>query len=138
MKKRNIKTDTTKDLQFHEDERGIIADIFYDHPIDHSSYITAKKGSIRGNHYHKLSTQNVFLIRGALDYWYKPVSSEGPAEMVKIVPGDIVESSPLEIHALSFSEDSEFIAFSEGVRGGRDYEIDTFRVPSIVPSNEHY
>jgi len=34
------------------------------------------------------------------------------------------------------TEGNQFVVFSEGVRGGRDYESDTFRVPSIVPKDK--
>ena len=40
----------------------------------------------------------------------------------------------MEIHAMRILEnDTQFIVFSEGLRGGKDYEADTFRVASIIP-----
>ena len=50
--------------------------------------------------------------------------------------GDMVSTPPNEIHALVIGDDgNEFIVFSQGLRGGSDYESDTFRVDSIVPED---
>ena len=41
----------------------------------------------------------------------------------------------MEIHALEIGEEgNQFIVFSSGLRGGKDYEDDTFRVESIIGS----
>ena len=42
-------------------------------------------------------------------------------------------TGPNEIHALKIGpEGNEFIVFSKGLRGGKDYESDTFRVDNII------
>ena len=46
-------------------------------------------------------------------------------------PGDLVTSGPGEVHAMHFTGDSTIMVFSQGLRGGKDYEADTFRVPLI-------
>jgi len=40
-----------------EDKRGKILDVFVNSPKDHCLIVTFKKGSIRGNHYHKHTFQ---------------------------------------------------------------------------------
>ena len=53
--------------------------------------------------------------------------------MIELKKGDLVTTPPLEVHALKIGPDgNEFIVFTEGLRGGLDYEKDTFRVPSII------
>jgi hypothetical protein len=48
-------------------------------------------------------------------------------------PGDLFTSEPGEIHAFKIgSKGCVFITFSEGIRGGEDYESDTIRVKSII------
>jgi hypothetical protein len=42
--------------------------------------------------------------------------------------GDIISTPPFEVHALRIIDENEFIVFSEGLRGGRDYESDTIRI----------
>ena len=51
--------------------------------------------------------------------------------------GDLVSTPPLEIHALKIAQEgNEFVVFSEGKRGGMDYESDTYRVESIIATDE--
>lgn len=114
-----------------KDQRGIIKDIFYKENINHVAYISSKKNVIRGNHYHKKTTQFIYIISGSLYYWYKKLNSKKPSKVIKLVKGDMVKTPPYEIHALTFKESNEFIVFSKGLRGGKDYEKDTFRVSPI-------
>ena len=115
-----------------QDQRGLIKDLFYKEKINHVAHITTKqKGVIRGNHYHKKTTQFMYMISGSLNYWYKKVNSRKKAKVIRIRKGELVKTPPYEIHALTFDEKNEFIVFSMGLRGGKDYEKDTFRVPPI-------
>jgi mannose-6-phosphate isomerase-like protein (cupin superfamily) len=130
---RNILKAGHKNLQIHEDERGVIADIFYKEAIDHVAYIDTKPNSVRGNHYHKETTQHMLMTQGSLEYWYKNIDDKGAAKHIVAKVGDLVSTPPLEIHALRIgSEGNKFIVFSQGLRGGMDYESDTFRVSSII------
>ena len=45
---------------------------------------------------------------------------------------DLITTPPLEIHALKIDQENHFIVFASGLRGGKDYENDTFRVDPIV------
>lgn len=133
MIKRNIKDVEGTNLEFHEDQRGSIIDMFYDENINHVAIVTSEPGALRGNHYHKQSTQHMLMTKGSLEYWYKPLNSDEAAKMVVVIEGDIVSTPPNEIHALKICpEGNQFIVFSEGVRGGMDYEEDTFRVADIT------
>ena len=48
--------------------------------------------------------------------------------------GDMISTPPFEIHALRITKKNKFIVFSQGLRGGKDYEKDTFRVNNIIKS----
>ena len=48
------------------DERGDITDILAKDPVDFVTIITSKKGSTRGNHYHKLTYQYVYVLTGSI------------------------------------------------------------------------
>tara|TARA_R110002012_G_scaffold289091_1_gene482011 strand:+ start:307 stop:714 length:408 start_codon:yes stop_codon:yes gene_type:complete len=132
MHKKNIWQNVKEPLELNEDDRGRIVDVFYKNNIDHVAVIDSKKGSIRGNHYHKLSTQHILITKGKLEYWYKPLNSEECANHVLLERGDILSTPPNEIHALKIIEDNQFIVFSEGIRGGMDYESDTFRIDGTI------
>tara|TARA_Y100000310_G_C20677803_1_gene814096 strand:- start:424 stop:834 length:411 start_codon:yes stop_codon:yes gene_type:complete len=120
-------------LEVHTDKRGTIVDLFYNKNINHVALIDSEPNVIRGNHYHKETTQHMLMTKGSLEYWYKHVDSTEPAKMVLAKKGDIVSTGPYEIHALRIGpEGNEFIVFSEGKRGGKDYESDTFRVKNII------
>ena len=130
---RNIRKDLPKTLELHEDERGSILDIFYKKKIDHVAIVDSNPNTLRGNHYHKITTQHMLITKGSLEYWYKQLGSTDEAKMKLVEVGDLVTTPPLEVHALKILEKgNQFIVFSEGLRGGSDYELDTFRVDSII------
>jgi dTDP-4-dehydrorhamnose 3,5-epimerase-like enzyme len=132
---RNIWKDVPAPLELHKDDRGAIVDIFYKEEVNHVNSITSIKGALRGDHYHKKTTQHILMVSGSMEYWHKSVESNEPAEHIVVKKGDMVTTPPYEVHALRILEDdTEFITFSSGLRGGQDYEADTFRVePSLIP-----
>lgn len=133
MKTRNIWRDVAAPLELHEDARGTITDIFFNAAIHHVAVIDSKKGVLRGDHYHEATTQHILITKGSLEYWYQPIHSKEPAKCIVAKIGDVVSTPPYEVHALRILEDNQFIVFSQGTRGGPDYEKDTFRVmPTII------
>lgn len=110
-----------------EDARGTIRDIFVAEPKEHCTIITTTKGGVRGNHYHKFSRQHDFVVSGRMKVYGQNV---GETEVVQaeIGPGDLVVWEPNEAHEFVALEDSTFITFVDGVRGGDEYEKDTFRL----------
>ena len=134
MNKWNIWENDDLNLELHEDDRGKIKDIFYKKNINHVAIIDSKPQALRGNHFHKDTTQYIMIISGGLIYWYKDYKDTNEANFINLYEGDIVSTPPYEIHALSIHKTGcRFMAFSEGLRGGKDYELDTFRIqPSIV------
>ena len=59
-----------------EDKRGKITDVFVNSPKDHCLIVTFAKGAVRGNHYHKKSTQFSLLISGELDFYFAKVDKK--------------------------------------------------------------
>ncbi len=136
MKIRNVWQDVSEPLESHTDIRGTITDIFYNESINHVAIVESVPNVLRGNHYHKKSTQHMLMLEGSLEYWYKDLDSPEPAKMVLATKGDLVSTPPNEVHALVITpEGNKFIVFGEGPRGGCDYEGDTFRVDNIVPED---
>ena len=62
------------------------------------------------------------------------LNSKTKPKMKILKVGDLVETPPNEMHALKIRKDgNEFIVFTIGKRGGKDYEADTFRFqPTII------
>ena len=116
----------------YSDDRGVIKDIFYGKNINHGTLITNTPYAVRGNHYHKETTQYTYIISGTLDYYWCGLDRKN-IESIWCRPGDMLISEPNEIHAMKAgSGGCVFIAFAEGPRGGEDYEKDTFRVETII------
>jgi hypothetical protein len=67
------------------------------------------------------------MTKGSLRYWYQPVDKGRPIQSVLVKEYELVSTPPFEVHALEMIENSQFIVFSQGLRGGEDYEADTFR-----------
>ena len=112
-----------------EDARGVITDILQHTPVDSVTIITCTKGAVRANHYHKESIQYSYVLSGQiLAYTQLP---DGPVESHALVKGDMLESPPLERHALHAVEDSVLLIITRGPRGGKGYEDDTFRVSPL-------
>ena len=117
-----------------KDSRGSITDIFYKKNIQHVAIITSKPNIKRGDHYQKKTTQWMYITKGSLEYWYKPLKSNAKPKVKLLKVGDLVETPPNEMHALKIGKKgNEFIVFTIGKRGGKDYENDTYRfTPSLI------
>lgn len=118
-----------------EDKRGTITDIFTNDCKNHATIIFSKKGAVRGNHYHKESTQYTFVVSGQLTILSQKVG-EKKIEKCVLKPNDLIVHSPGETHALIADKDTFFLAFADGVRGGANYEKDTYRLK--VPLEKIY
>ena len=94
----------------YQDGRGLIIDLLEKRTINAITFITQKKGKVRGNHFHKKTIQWNYLKK------------------IILSKGDLVETSKNERHAIRAIKDSEFLVFTQGPRGGREYEKDTFRL----------
>ena len=119
MKKIKIKVN-------HKDKRGIIIDLLEKKNINAITYITQKKGKIRGNHFHKKTIQWNYLLKGKLKLITKNKNSK--EKKIILSKGDLVETSKNESHAIQALKNSEFLVFTQGPRGGKEYENDTFRL----------
>ena len=110
----------------HQDDRGAIMDLVEGANINAVTFISFKKGAVRGNHYHKRTTQWNYVIKGKI----KLVAQVGdePKEEAVLEKGGFAVTEPMEKHALVGIEDSEMLVFTQGPRGGKEYESDTFRL----------
>lgn len=120
----------------HSDERGSIRDIFVASPKDHCSIITFAPSAVRANHFHKKSTQCVYVIDGELLMATCLVDENGQptseVEQSVIGPADLVTHAPYHAHAFRAVRPSTILVFADGVRGGKDYENDVFRLTTSL------
>ena len=109
-----------------EDERGQITDILAKEEIQFVTLITQAKGTTRGNHYHKETVQWNYVLQGKLKLLTQ--FPDGPVTSTLLEVGDLAVTDQEERHAIEALEDSVFLVFTRGVRGGADYEKDTYRL----------
>ena len=110
-----------------EDDRGKIIDIFFQKSVQHATIIYSKKGSVRGNHYHKKTTQIDFIVSGRMRVLVQKIGEEDVSQAV-VSKNDLITYEPSEAHAFIAEEDTIFVTFANGPRGGENYESDTFRL----------
>ena len=115
------------------DKRGYIQDIFVKSPKDHCSIVTFNKNALRGNHYHKKTTQYTFILSGILIFYYCKISKKTGLIISKIKKKLIKKNTliihpPYEFHSFLAKKKTVALAFACGKRGGEFYEHDTVRV----------
>jgi quercetin dioxygenase-like cupin family protein len=116
------------------DERGEIIDLIENEEINSITLITFTRGAVRGNHFHKETTQWNYLMTGKIRL-VTQIPGEAVVETV-MLPGELTVTRPNDRHALHALEDSRVMVFTKGPRGGKEYESDTFRLdPPLVPSD---
>jgi len=99
-----------------------------DFPIGSALVITSKKGTVRGNHYHREDDHYSYLASGRMEYYHRPAGSAGSPEVLVIEPGQMFYSPPLVEHTMKFLEDSVFYVFAKLNRDQESYEADVVRV----------
>jgi dTDP-4-dehydrorhamnose 3,5-epimerase-like enzyme len=115
-----------------KDKRGEILDIFTKNPKDHCTLVTFNKSAIRGNHFHKKSTQYTYILSGKLTMYEVKVNSKGDkiGKLSKkiVKKNTLITHKKFTAHTFVAQEKSSILAFSDGLRGGKNYEKDTFRL----------
>jgi dTDP-4-dehydrorhamnose 3,5-epimerase-like enzyme len=121
----------------HQDHRGKIIDIFVSSPKDHCSIVTFNKNSVRGNHFHKKSCQYTLVLEGKILLISQKVNKKG--KLIGKVKKEILTERSMAIHkqrhahALKALKKSTALVFVDGIRGGKKYSSDTFRInPKLV------
>ena len=114
------------------DERGKIQPLA---DIDFKScvLITSKKGTIRANHYHKTDWHFCYVLKGSIDYYYRPVGVKKTPQMIKIKKEQLFFTPPMVEHAMVFHEDTTFLTLGGNSRVQSKYEEDLVRTELVSP-----
>ena len=119
---------------FTSDDRGEIIDIFTHEPKDHCTIVTFTKDAIRGNHFHKESIQSAYVMEGNFQIFNVMIDEDlkydsNKIEIIETTKGDYITHEKFEAHSYKCTSDSgSLMVFTKGVRGGKFYEDDTYRV----------
>ena len=118
----------------HTDDRGSIQSLV-NFPMKNLSLISSKKGVVRSNHYHLTDWHYMYVLSGSFDYYYRPTNSDDELKCVRVNPGELIFTPPMEDHATVFLEDCDLLAMSRNPRDQETYEEDVRRVILIDPAN---
>ncbi|MDP3726073.1 MAG: methyltransferase domain-containing protein, partial [bacterium] len=108
------------------DERGDIFDIV-EEGISHVGLITFKKGAVRGNHYHKQSTQYTYILEGEIQFVTSDIDGKNKKEFV-LTEGMVTHIPPHTVHAYKALTPAAMLDMTTLSRGATGYEEDTVRV----------
>ncbi len=111
----------------HIDQRGEIIDILTNTDIDSATIVTFNINAIRGNHYHKNTTQWNYVLTGEIDYYSMNMVDRKIKNRV-LTAGCLIISPPNIAHALKANQESKVLILTKGPRSGDNYETDTFRL----------
>lgn len=113
-----------------KDKRGSIVDLLQKENINAITYITFNKDAVRGNHYHKKTTQWGYVVSGKL--LVKSKKPKGRVTQMIVEKGDLFLDEKMETHAIKGLVKSEVLFFTSGPRGGKEYESDTYHVNDML------
>src|SRR5262245_5654126 len=87
---------------------------FYDDedPIRYLAYIELRVGAVRGNHYHKIKAEWIYVVQGEVILAVESVES-GARERLTLKAGDLAFVSPGIAHALQTLQAGVAIEFSQ-------------------------
>jgi quercetin dioxygenase-like cupin family protein len=111
-----------------EDNRGKILDLLDDEEIMHVGLITSESGAIRGNHYHGVTKQFNYILRGSGILKIKYLDNDRSEGTFNIKAGDFISIPPRVIHTIIAEEYLEFLDLNTLTRNDDGYEKDTIRV----------
>ena len=109
------------------DDRGFIQDLACNTQINTVTQIYSRPGTIRAEHYHKLTEQYNYVAMGSLILAVRP-DFDAPVTYTNFKQGDFFLIEKSEHHAIKFLNESLLLVLTIGPRGGKDYETDTYRL----------
>jgi quercetin dioxygenase-like cupin family protein/SAM-dependent methyltransferase len=109
------------------DDRGKITDLL-NRSINHVGLITTRAGSVRGEHYHKLSTQYSYILSGKFEVLVASVYNPKNVKKIILEEGELITIEPKTMHRFKAIEDAIMIDMISESRAGSKYEEDVVRV----------
>ena len=110
----------------HKDDRGILTQLIHE-GYQQINILESLKGVIRGEHFHKISTEAFYLIYGSVKVEFM---RDGEKKVVTFNKGDFFEIPPLVIHTMIFNEDCLMVQMYD-VPVKNDKGVDIYTVNDI-------
>ena len=113
--------------QIYKDNRGTIEMILESTNIGSISVIKSNAGSTRANHFHPVDNHTIYITKGYLEIYERPVgSNQKPIKQIINVGDKWLTECGLE-HTMFFPVNTEFFCFSKLPRNQNNYEKETIR-----------
>jgi len=91
-----------------DDERGFLIEIIKGDAWKQLSHSSTRKGTTRGGHYHKITKEFFYVIKGSAEVKIKNAKT-GKEETFIAKKGDCFVVEPYDIHWLTAIEDAEWV-----------------------------
>ena len=92
------------------------------------SVIHCKAGSRRSSHWHRTDEHTLYVAKGRMLYWEKPLDGSGLPSRRQVLPGEQVYTGPNVSHWTEFPEDTVLVSVSRLHRTHGTHEADLVRV----------
>jgi len=96
-----------------------------------AAIITSVPGSVRANHYHKTDWHYSYVIKGTVEYYWRPAGTKTEPKCERFPGGTMFFTPPLVEHAMFFPEETSFITFAKNIRDHQNHEADLVRVKLV-------
>ena len=117
-----------------EDERGSLKKVFkkgfidMDKKVEEAYVLYSHKGSVRGNHYHKINTEYFFVISGTAKVAVKNIKTGYYDEMeIDYKDNIVIIVPPFTIHAFKNENDKELIILAIATKEYDPLDKDTYK-----------
>jgi len=108
------------------DKRGDISDLL-EEKVSHVGLITFKRGAVRGNHYHKKSTQYTYILKGKIKFVTSYTNGKNKKHFI-LKEGTFTRIPPKMVHAYKALTNAAMLDMTTLSRDDDGYEKDTVRV----------
>jgi len=109
-----------------EDGRGSLVQLVHG-GYTQVNVVTSKAGVLRGNHYHKRSTEAFYVVSGTVEITLR---LEGKEEKRTFSQGAFFQIKPFTIHSMFYPEDAVLVALY-------DIPVEQDGEKDIFPESEH-
>lgn len=107
---------------YFADHRGKITGLMQNKEWKEVNYIESFKGTVRGNHYHKKTTEAFFIIDGKIQVSTSDIQT-GIKKEFTIEKGDVTIINPMILHTFKILEDARWINMLSEPMGAFDKDI---------------
>lgn len=100
------------------------------------SVLESLAGTSRARHYHREDAHWLYIVRGEVDYYERPIGSKETPPAQHFYEGEMFYTPPMVEHALYFPRDTILVSMSDRSRTHEEHEKDVVRVEFKLPSDE--